>query len=130
MLYEQSRAVTPSGGFDMSALGALASTYGPVVDFGAEGQMRETNEIIEVLMIEDAVAGGSLSIEIEHSEDGDSFSDIFVSSAIASATLVKGYVIYKAQLPEDTKRYVRMRIRNTTSTAFTGGKLFGVIRPL
>ncbi|MGD8113870.1 MAG: hypothetical protein ACQEWA_03190 [Sphaerochaetaceae bacterium] len=132
MLYEISRAPFGADGVDLTEVGASSTYNGADIDFDAEGQMIETNEVLEVFLTEDAASSGSptLQVIVETKEEGGAYSQIAAGQVFALANLKEDTVIYKSALPEGCGQYIRVSLVNGAAATFTAGAVAGVIRPL
>ncbi len=132
MLFEISRAPFGANGAVLTDVGASSTLNGSEIDFGAEKQMVETNETLEVFLTEAAASSGAptLQVIIETKAAGGAYAQIAAGQVFALADLVADAVIYKGALPEGCKQYVRVSLVNAVAATFTAGAVAGAIRPL
>lgn len=100
---------------------AASTIYSDVLDTGYEKIGDVEQLILEIWSEIDAVGSGTLDISLQTSID-EAFSspiDVFSLPQKAAAALTKGQ-IFEGALPKGLKRYIRLKIVDTTG--FTSGK--------
>lgn len=92
-------------------LGAQVDHWGsavsPNVDVG--GDLRLHVQVVEALTTS---AGGTLTVELQDSDNGTDFASVtpgkVITAAEAAATLVAGYTVIDQPLPSGLRRYLRL----------------------
>jgi hypothetical protein len=69
-----------------------------------------------------ASGAGTLTVALQHSAAGSSYTTIWTTPAIGKATLVKGYQIIKMALPHTFMRFLQLLFTVTTGP-MTAGKI-------
>lgn len=103
-----------------------------VIDFEKENPFDVIPGAIAIGAIEAATgaATAKLTVTVAHSSDGETYSAISTISNLTVDDLAQGASIYESGLPRSTKRYLKITLSNTGTTAFTAGKVFGRFVPL
>lgn len=99
-----------------------------VFDFEKENPFEVIPGDIAIGMLTGATGNATtakLTVTISHSDDGETYSTLATISDLLVADLGEGASIYEAGLPKNTKRYLKVTLSNTGTTAFTAGKIFG-----
>ncbi len=86
-----------------------------VIDFVSSGSAR--GKVIDIRLVGTAPASGTLTIEIQDSEDGNSFTAKSKSAAVPVTGQKAGVCFFTMAMPADHRRFVRLNF--TVSTAMT-----------
>lgn len=103
------------------------------VDLGnCDAGVGEPSQFLEIVVDETVTSGGAATVQFTLQTDSDSAfgsaTDIWVSAAIAKATLVAGYVVVRMRLPIGMERYARVKY-DTATALLTAGKFSARIVP-
>lgn len=122
---------------------------GRVIDFDAPNQFIENHYVLEAFVVAKATAGQTvvegegeepdvvtphaptLSVLVETSATGtDEWATVSTGKTFALASLTEGVVVHKVELSEECKQFIRISLVNSSEDDFTGGSVFGLVRPL
>jgi len=101
-----------------------------VIDMQKAGDMIANPLWVDVTVDTTATSDGSATVKVELETSADeafgTSTTLLSTSAIAVATLVKGYKMLQARLPAGTLRYLRLKYTIGTA-ALTAGKFNGIL---
>lgn len=141
-LFPVEDADSPSdGGISLAKVTNSAKGEGNVLFFGPTGAVNKTGGggghfavqrwHVRVWVKEAAVSAGTpdLTFKLQDSLDGSTMRTIYTSPVFKLADLTMGAVIADFIVPSNAHDYLKAELSNSTTSAFTGGKVCGIIEP-
>lgn len=149
MIIEEKRYLFPvedksnpsDGGISLAGISSSTKGEGNVLFFGPTGEVNKTGSggghfmvqrwRVRVWVKDAAASAGTpdLTFKLMDSLDGSAMRTIYTSPAFKLADLTMGAVIADFIVPSNAHDYLKAELSNSTTSAFTGGKVCGVIEP-
>lgn len=132
MLREEHMDLFSNETLDLTGVTSVAAGVGAVLDFRQEDNFQVPTYDIKIKVIEKATSAGAptLALELQSSEDNQSWKTILTGKTLTLVDLVADADILATTIPKNANQYVRVVAKNAVAgTTFTAGKLFGTIVP-